>query len=651
VPACADLIETRDWSATAVGPRSSWPVSLRTLVKNMLHAHQPMLLFWGPEWTQFYNDAFVPSFGQGKHPAAMGQPARECWSDAWPVVGSQLEAVSRGDPAWHEDALVPIFRNGRLEEVFWTYSYSPAYDDDGAIAGVLVIVTETTGRVLAARRLAALARLSLDLSSAKLHEEVFDAIFAVADQCPHDIPILAAEAGGLRRSTRNLALEHTGSGRCELAKPLAIDVWPEPVTHVFTTRSRTLTATFGLSPRLPHDDAYLGFLSQVAEQASGAVRRIDDAHEQARSDAERDAMLAALDEANRAKDEFLAMLGHELRNPLAPIVAALELMKAKDPTVTVERAAIERQVHHVVHLVDDLLDVSRIARGKLDLNRAATDVAEVITTAVDITRTLVTQRQHTLTVDVRPGLTLDADPTRLVQVVSNLLVNAARYTPPGGTLGIEARRDGDEILIRVVDNGQGIPAELLPRIFDLFTQGKRTAERSLGGLGIGLAIVKNLVAAHGGSVAVHSDGEGSGATFTIRLPATKTTTVELKPATLPVSTTCKRILLVDDNEDAANLMGDIVRSRGHEVVIAHHPEAALEALLHFTPDVAVVDIGLPVLDGYELGRRILDRCPQCRIVALTGYGQAGDRQRSASAGFFAHLVKPVRVQVFLELLG
>jgi PAS domain-containing protein len=166
VPSCAHLIETRDWSATAVGPRSSWPVSLRTMVENMLHARQPMLLFWGPDWTQFYNDAFVPSFGQGKHPAAMGQSARECWADAWPVVGAQLEAVSRGEPAWHEDALVPIFRNGRLEEVFWTYSYSPAYDDHGSIAGVLVIVTEMTGRVLAARRLAALARLSLGLSNA-----------------------------------------------------------------------------------------------------------------------------------------------------------------------------------------------------------------------------------------------------------------------------------------------------------------------------------------------------------------------------------------------------------------------------------------------------------------------------------------------------
>jgi signal transduction histidine kinase/CheY-like chemotaxis protein len=651
VASCAELIATRDWEATPIGPRSTWPVSLRTTVQNMLHTRQPMLLFWGADWTQFYNDAFVPSFGQGKHPAAMGQSARECWADAWPVVGAQLEAVARGEAAWHEDTLVPIFRNGRMEEVFWTYSYSPAHDDAGAIAGVLVIVTEMTGRVLAARRLAALAHLSLALSNATTHDGVFDAIFALAAGCPPDIPVVAVDAHGHRRATGELALDGTASGRCPLARPITIDVWPEPVTHAFVARHRAMTLTVGLSPRLPHEADYLGFLAQIAEQASGAVRRIEDAQEQARSDAERTAMLAALDEANRAKDGFLAMLGHELRNPLAPIVAALELMKTKDPTETTERAAIERQVHHVVRLVDDLLDVSRIAGGKLELNRAPTDVAEVIATAVDITRTLVAQRRHTLTLEIQPGLALDADPTRLVQVVSNLLVNAARYTLPGGTIRVEALRELDDVVIRVIDNGQGIPAELVPRIFDLFVQGKRPADRAQGGLGIGLAIVKNLVAAHGGSVAVASDGEGTGATFTVRLPAAKSTITAAAPRKSLVTTSRRRVLLVDDNEDAAFLLGDLVRGRGHDVVIAHHPDVALEAIRKFVPDLAVVDIGLPGLDGYELGKRILDQHPQCRIVALTGYGQASDRQRSADAGFFAHLVKPVRIDVFLELLG
>lgn len=634
---CAELIEARDWAPTALGPRAAWPASLRSMVEVMLHTRQPMLLFWGPDWTQFYNDAFVPSFGVGKHPAAMGQSARECWTDAWPVVGAQLEAVvARGEPSWHEDTLIPILRNGRMEEVFWTYSYSPAYDDAGAIAGVLVIVTEMTGRVLAARRLAALAQLGIALGNATTHDEVIDAVFALAAACPADVPFVVADVRGRRRA----------SEPDDLTPPVAIEMWPEPVTELFGAGP----LTFGLSPRLPHDAAYLGFLTQIGDQVTGALRRIDDAHDRARADAERVAMVAALDEANRAKDDFLAMLGHELRNPLAPIVAALELMRAKDPTMTAERAAMERQVHHVVRLVDDLLDVSRIARGKLELQRSTTRLGDVIATAVEITRSLIEQRRHALTVDVEPGIALDADATRLVQVVSNLLVNAARYTPPGGTIALDARRDGGDVVIRVRDNGQGIAPELLPRIFDLFLQGKRTTDRTQGGLGIGLAIVKNLVAAHGGTIAAHSDGDGRGALFTVRLPAAAAPAAELAPSPAQPASG-KRVLLVDDNEDAAHLLGDIVRARGHEVVVIHHPQAALDALREFVPDLAVLDIGLPDMDGHELGRRIRALHPACRVVALSGYGRESDRQRSIDAGFFAHLVKPVRVDVFLQLLG
>jgi signal transduction histidine kinase len=659
VVSCAELIAIRDWSATPLGRRDRWPAALRVLLDTMLHTRQPMLLFWGPDWTQFYNDAFVPSFGQGKHPAAIGQSARECWADAWPVVGAQLETVvARGEPAWYEDTLVPIFRNGRMEEVFWTYSYSPAYDETGAICGVLVIVTEMTGRVIAARRLAALARLALDLSNAVRHEAVLDAVIALARACPQDLPVVVADDDrGHRRATCDALVELADprDAVCALRTPITTDVWPEPVTHAFVARSRSLLLIAGLSPRLPQDPAYLGFLGQVAEQAALALRRIDDAEAQARSTDERSAMLAALQEANRAKDEFLAMLGHELRNPLAPIVSALELMKTKDQTSTGERDAIERQVRHVVRLVDDLLDVSRIARGKLELQRAVIDIAEIVATAVDVTASLVEQRGHTLIVDVVPGLLVDGDATRLVQVVSNLLVNAARYTPPGGTIRVAAAREARDIAIRVSDNGKGISSDLLPRIFDLFVQGRRTPERAEGGLGIGLAIVKNLVVAHGGSVTVHSEGEGRGATFTVTLPAGSGATPSAagppasreaaKPASL------RRILIVDDNEDAATLLGDVLRMRGHEVMLAHHPDVALEVVRTFTPEVAVLDIGLPAMDGYELGRRIRERHPHCRVVALTGYGQPRDHERSSSAGFFAHLVKPVRIDVFLELLG
>jgi signal transduction histidine kinase len=619
----------------------------------MLNTRQPMLLFWGADWTQFYNDAFVPSFGVGKHPAAMGQSARECWADAWPVIGAQLEAVvTRGEPAWYEDALVPILRNGRMEEVFWTYSYSPAYDDERTIRGVLVIVTEMTGRVLAARRLAALSRLSITLARTTSEEQIVEALFSLARELPQDLPVVTVreQAHARRWSTQEIPDDDLRDDVHELATPIAIDVWPEPVTHAFGVTMRPLSLTFGLSPRLPFDASYRDFLSQVAQHIQAAATRVVAEREQLRSDEERKAMLAALEQANRAKDEFLAMLGHELRNPLAPIVAALELMKSKDPNPTAERAAIERQVHHVVRLVDDLLDVSRISRGQLELQRSQLDVADIVAIAVEHTAQLVRQRTHELAIDVERGLIVNGDLTRLAQVIANLLVNAARYTPPGGKLRVWARRNANDILIEVSDTGKGITPELAPRIFDLFVQGKRNPDRAEGGLGIGLAVVKNLVAVHGGSVAVTSDGEDKGSTFTVRLPADTTAADHIAAPVITPIIAGKRVLLVDDNEDAAHLLGEVARTRGHEVAIAHHPTVALELVQSFVPDIAVLDIGLPTMDGYELGKRIRARHPNCRIVALTGYGQANDRQRSADAGFIAHLLKPVRVDVLLELL-
>jgi signal transduction histidine kinase len=626
------------------------------MVANMTNTRQPMLLFWGAEWTQFYNDAFVPSFGAGKHPDAMGQSARDCWADAWPVIGAQLEAVvSRGEPTWHEDALVPIFRNGRMEEVFWTYSYSPAYDDAGAIAGVLVIVTEMTGRVLAERRLRGLTALSTTLASATTDEAVYGALRDLAQACPADLPTVSAiDRHGREHLDGALQTAALREGLSELGAPLTAGPWPEPVTDAFVARSVVGVLAAGLSPRLPHDTAYLAFVGQVFEQVRGALGRIAAAHERMRSDEERAAMLSALEEANRAKDEFLAMLGHELRNPLAPILTAVELMKAKGLEPANERAAIERQIHHLVRLVDDLLDVARIARGELELHRAPCDIADVVAMAVDATRILIEQRQHTLSVDVGTGLLLDADHARLVQVVSNLLTNAARYTPPGGRIEVSARHDANDIRIEVSDDGKGIEPELTSRIFDLFVQGKRSADRAEGGLGIGLAVVKNLVAVHGGTVAVTSGGNGKGSRFVVRLPASSATQPHqpaASPARLGGTPAGKRILLVDDNVDAVHLLGEVARNSGHEVMIAEHPEVALQILDGFVPDVAVLDIGLPMIDGYELGRRIRERHPSCRVVALSGYGQPRDRQRSAEAGFFAHLVKPVRIKVFLDLIA
>jgi signal transduction histidine kinase/ActR/RegA family two-component response regulator len=359
------------------------------------------------------------------------------------------------------------------------------------------------------------------------------------------------------------------------------------------------------------------------------------------------------EEALRAKDEFLAMLGHELRNPLAPIITALQLMKLRgDVRTTREQEIIERQAGHLVRLVDDLLDVSRVTRGKVQLKLEPVELAGVVAKAVETASPLLEQRSHHLSVSV-PRVRLNGDPTRLAQIVANLLTNAAKYTEPGGHIRITARRVGNEVALSVKDDGIGIVAEFLPRIFELFVQGHTTIHRTEGGLGLGLALVRNLVGLHGGTVAAFSEGPGKGSEFIVRLPALpRVAEDEARPmAPVPFARQAnpRRILLVDDNVDAADLLAEILRTAGHEVVTAYDSPRALELVESMMPDIMILDIGLPVMDGYELAakvrQRLAGRTPQ--LIAVTGYGQHHDRARSERAGFTTHLVKPVDADALL----
>jgi signal transduction histidine kinase len=359
--------------------------------------------------------------------------------------------------------------------------------------------------------------------------------------------------------------------------------------------------------------------------------------------------------ASRAKDEFLAMLGHELRNPLAPIVTALELMDLRDVAPR-ERAIIDRQVRHLMRLVDDLLDVSRIARGKIHIDRQTVDVASVVADAFETAMPALEQSGHQLSVDVLRGTYfVKGDRSRLAQVVANLLTNAARYTEQRGAIDVHAGAEGGTIVVRVRDTGRGIAPDLLPRVFDLFEQGPREIDRAQGGLGLGLAIVKNLVVLHGGTVAAESAGHGKGSTFTVRLPACEAPAGDPLPAPLKLGAlpipTGRRVLIVDDNEDGAEMLDEALRSMGHSTRVAYDGPAAIEAASAFKPDVALIDIGLPVMDGYAVARRlreILDGSPV--LIAVTGYGQESDRARAREAGFDQHLVKPVEIARLTELL-
>jgi PAS domain S-box-containing protein len=392
-----------------------------------------------------------------------------------------------------------------------------------------------------------------------------------------------------------------------------------------------------------------------AGELVGFAKVTRDLTDRRRAEDER-AALAAAEQANRAKDEFLAMLGHELRNPLAPIVTALQLMKLRGDTSSAkEQVIIERQVQHVVRLVDDLLDVSRITQGKIELKHETFELATVVAKAVEIAGPLLEQRRHALSIDVpRHGMRLHADPVRLAQVVANLLTNAAKYTDVEGRIAVAAWRDGHEVVLQVKDNGVGIRAELLPRMFDLFVQGPRAADRSQGGLGIGLTLVRSLVQMHGGTVVALSDGPGQGSAFVMRLPGAAPPPAEAtdsKVAKIAKASAPRRVLVVDDNVDAASLLAELCTMMGHEVKVAHDGPQALALLEDFSPEVAVLDIGLPVMDGYELAKRMREKMgPSCRLVALTGYGQEHDRRRSEEAGFAAHLVKPVDPQRVLSLI-
>jgi len=360
----------------------------------------------------------------------------------------------------------------------------------------------------------------------------------------------------------------------------------------------------------------------------------------------------AAESANRAKDEFLAMLGHELRNPLSPILTALQLMKLRgEPGSERERTVIERQVNHLTRLVDDLLDVSRIARGRIELKTELVEVSEVVASAIEMASPLLEQRTHRLEVDVpRHGLQVDGDATRLGQVISNLLTNASKYSPAGGHITIRARQIDDEVVLSVRDTGIGIASDVLPHVFDLFVQERQAIDRSLGGLGIGLTIVRSLIERHGGTVSARSDGPGKGSEFIVRLPvARRGGAVDgLAPASEPIASPvaargAARILIVDDNEDGADLLAVALGSKGYDTRIAGDAPTALRVAAEFLPQVAFLDIGLPVMDGYELAAhlRAIAGLADIQLIAVTGYGQESDRKKTRAAGFLHHLVKPV----------
>jgi PAS domain S-box-containing protein len=410
----------------------------------------------------------------------------------------------------------------------------------------------------------------------------------------------------------------------------------------------TLRARDGSSLPIEHSSAEI---RDRTGTVAGAVIVMRDVTERRQIESE-------LRAADRRKDEFLAMLAHELRNPLAPICNALELLRRQPtgPLADNAREVATRQARHMVRLIDDLLDLSRISRGRIMLRRQPMQLATALESAIETSRPLITSRRHRLRIaGIDAALRVDGDHTRLAQVFANLLNNAANYTEPGGEITVEARREDGQARICIRDTGIGIDAEHLPHVFDMFMQANRSMERS-GGLGIGLTLVRQLIQLHGGTVEVHSAGSGRGSEFLVRLPLLADAPVA-EPAAEPAAPVAGsphslRLLVVDDNADAADSLALMLQMDGHQVEVAYDGPSALDNALADRPDAVLLDIGLPGLNGYQVARRLREQLgDRTRLIAITGWGQDSDREQARAAGFDDHLVKPIDYPLLLRMLG
>jgi signal transduction histidine kinase/CheY-like chemotaxis protein len=644
-----ERIRAFPWSQTALGAPQNWPQGLRTALRVLLTTQHPVFIFWGAEHTCFYNDAYSRSIGPEKHPAMLGASGRAWWGEIWSIIGPQIEQVMRGGAAtWHENQLVPIIRHGQLQDVYWTYSFGPIdeLDAPNGVGGVLVICTETTQQVLTERRL-------------KSERESFAQLF---EQAPSFMVVLRgpehrvelANPGYMRLIGHRDIIGKT----IEEALPEAraqgyLDLLDEVYRSGKAYSASGARYTAQIAPDGPLAERYLDFVYQPIIDADGSVSGI---FVEGFDTTSRRLADIALQDANRRKDEFLAMLAHELRNPLAPIRNAAEILArtiaAESETYPVV-TMIRRQTDQLTRLVDDLLDVSRISQGRIELKKETLNVATLIDQAFETVGPLFQEKrqQVSLAPSFEP-LHVIGDVTRLVQALVNVLTNAAKYTDRGGAIRIQTRGTADAVYIEVTDNGAGIPAELLPQIFELFVQGDRTLDRSQGGLGIGLAVVKKLIEMHGGQIIARSEGLGWGSSFELRLPRAPAPAAADAQSTQS-NASARRVLIVDDNADAADSLALLLSLEGHETVCVYSAAAALQRVSGFAPDVVLLDIGLPDTDGYEVARRLrmLPGCAAIRLIALTGYGQPGDRDRAIAAGFEAHLVKPVDLTELGQLLA
>ena len=638
------LMRSHDWASHPMGVPELWPSLLKSTLRLLLTSNHPMFIWWGDELHQFYNDAYRRTLGPEHHPAALGQRGRECWAEAWHLIGSDIDDVMAGRGAsWHENALVPMTRHGNREDVYWTYGCSPIQDEE-RVHGVLALCTEVTGEVRAREKLKQSYVTVIDSM-----DEGLAVIQIIVDDAgvPVDYRFLEVNPAFERQTG---LVDPVGKTARQLVPDLE-QRWFDIYGKVGLT-GESIRFMEGSEPMNRWFDVYAIRVGPAEEKKVALMFR--DVSERTRTE-------QALREADRRKDEFLAMLAHELRNPLAPISAAANLLQlaSTDPArVRQASAVIGRQVRHISGLIDDLLDVSRVTRGMIPLVKVRTDVKRVVADAIEQVRPLIESRGHRLTVETQAASALVlGDAKRLVQVVANLLNNAAKYTPHGGNIALSLEVDGDKVKLSVLDDGIGMTAKVLEHAFELFAQAERETDRAQGGLGIGLALVKSLVELHGGEVVAGSDGLGLGSRFTICLPHLQE---EEERPPVPAAAgqgraagwTALQVMVVDDNVDAAEMLAMFLETTGHRVAIEHHALQVVNRAQALVPDVFLLDIGLPDLDGYALARQIraVPALAGAVLVAVTGYGDEQARQEASAAGFDHHFVKPIETAKLIALL-
>jgi PAS domain S-box-containing protein len=566
--------------------------------------------------------------------------------DRRPVEGLVEKVIASEHVEWPAARTILIARDGTERPI--DARAAPVPDDAGKVGGVVLVVRDITDRRLAEEFL-------------RESEQRFAGFM-------QHLPGLAwiKDAQGRYVYANDAAEKVFRLRRADLYGKTDDEVFPPATAAQFKENDRRAltsgTAGVTVVEALEHEDGIVHYSIVSKFPIPGVGNRGALVGGTAIDITDRLRAEEALRQADQRKDEFLAMLAHELRNPLAPMRNAVQILRtpgANGGVAEQARAMIERQVQHLTRLVDDLLDVSRIMRGKVELRKQRVNLAEVVARAVETARPAIDAHEQHLEVGLPAGpVWLEADPVRLEQVLANLLHNSAKYTDPAGRIELTAQEEDGTVVVRVRDTGVGITAEMLPRIFDLFVQGDHSIARSQGGLGIGLTVVKYLVELHGGTVRAISAGPGKGSELVVRLPMLKGA---VGPAPSAESTgdgggraaPCRRVLVVDDNADAAGSLALLLRLWGHEVRVAHDGLEAVRVAEEFVPEILLLDIGLPGLNGYEVAKRLRHspRLARAVLVALTGYGQEEDRSRSREAGLDQHLVKPVEPDRLQRLLA